>query len=410
MNKIDVTPQNQRFESLDLIRGIAIIGILLINIQSFGFVISSYMNPFVGNDLVGLNLLSWLFTHIVVDQKLYTIFSMLFGAGIVLLASRIEDKGLSAAKYHYRRNFFLLIIGLCHASFIWYGDILTIYAFLAFFVYFFWRAQVKTLLIVGLSSVFIVVPMFYYFSISLVGEQAAMIQADFWPSMQQIADEKSGYLGNYAENFVQRASMGNDSQTYEMVAILRIFGSMLIGMALLKTGFLNGQLAKHRYIRIAKISFGIGLPLVLASALSIYLSGFEDAVFSRYRLGLLNYTGSFFLAIAYIAMINLWFISDKAPKVKERLKAMGQMAFTNYLLQSVICTTIFYGFGLGLFGQLSRFEMLMIALAVVLVQFVYSAPWLKRFKMGPLEWVFRWLTYFKLPTFVRRSEPELTDS
>jgi uncharacterized protein len=404
MNNVDITPQNQRFESLDLMRGIAIIGILLINIQSIGFVFSSYFNPFVGDNLTGLNLFSWLFTHIVIDQKFYTIFSMLFGASIVLLASRMKEKGLSPAKYHYRRNFFLLIIGLLHMNLVWYGDILTIYAFLAFFAYFFWRASITTLMAVGGVCVALVVPSFLYFFTIITGETAEVIQTEFWPSAELIATTTEAYKGSWLDNIAQRATMGGDGMLYEMIGIFRIFGCMLIGMALLKMGFINGQYSKERYIKIAKVMLLIGVPFVIASAVLIYMSKYEDAVYARFLLGNLNYIGSFFLALGYIALANIWFKSDYANKAKLRIKAMGQMAFTNYLLQSIIATSVFYGFGFGLFGELSRFEMLMVAASIVLLQFVYSAMWLSKFKMGPLEWVFRMLTYFNLPALVRRDE------
>ena len=127
--------QKERFLSLDFIRGISVFGILLMNIQVFGNVFASYVNPTVNDDFSGLNVAAWFFTYIFIEQKFYTIFSMLFGAGILLMAERTTSRGLPASKYHYRRNFLLLIFGLSHGFFIWYGDILATYGFFALFLF-----------------------------------------------------------------------------------------------------------------------------------------------------------------------------------------------------------------------------------------------------------------------------------
>lgn len=402
MTEHTVTSQQDRYGSLDLLRGIAIIAILLINIQSFGYVFTSYFNPFVGGEPSGLDIASWFFTHTLIDQKFYTIFSMLFGAGIVLLATRTEHKGLSPAKYHYRRNIFLLIIGLLHASFIWYGDILTMYAFLALFTYFMWRRKVITQWIVGLLCVAIVVPINLYIANTMPVEMVTYVQQAFQPSQEAIAAEVNGYLGSYAANMEQRAEFGNNkAMVYEMFTVLRIFGCMIIGMALLKSGYLNAQWTKEQYKKYATYAFVLGLPLVLASAASVYITQYDDAVFTRYVLGNLNYVGSFLLSLGYISLINLWYLNTGSEGIKSRLQAMGQMAFTNYLTQSVVCTTIFYGFGLGLFGELSRFEMLVVAACLAGLQFWYSKIWLSKFTMGPLEWLLRMLSYWQFPKLLR---------
>ena len=147
------TIRSERILSLDVLRGFAVLGILVMNIQSFSMIGAAYFNPTAYGDLNGLNYLVWLISHLLADMKFMAIFSMLFGAGIVLMANRMEASGRSPSGVHYRRNFLLLLFGMAHAWFLWNGDILFTYAMCGFLVFLFRKIQPKNLIIVGLLSV-----------------------------------------------------------------------------------------------------------------------------------------------------------------------------------------------------------------------------------------------------------------
>ena len=167
----------ERIVSLDVLRGFAILGILLMNIQSFSMISAAYFNPTAFGDLTGLNRFVWTLSHMIADTKFISIFSMLFGAGIVLFASKLESRGLRPGTVHYRRTFWLLLIGLAHGFLLWAGDILTVYALLGFLVYLFWRRSAKALFITGVVVMAFVVPLYVMGNIGLqMGPPEAMEQ------------------------------------------------------------------------------------------------------------------------------------------------------------------------------------------------------------------------------------------
>ena len=142
---------DERIVSLDVLRGFAILGILIMNIQSFSMIGAAYLNPTAYGNLTGLNRVVWTLGHLFADMKFISIFSMLFGAGVVLFATRLESRGQRPGPVHYRRTFWLLVIGLAHGFLLWYGDILAIYALIGFIVYLFWRRSPLALLITGVA-------------------------------------------------------------------------------------------------------------------------------------------------------------------------------------------------------------------------------------------------------------------
>ena len=147
------TAQSERILSLDVLRGFVVLGILVMNIQHFSMIGAAYFNPSAYGDLTGLNYLVWLLSHLLADMKFMSIFSMLFGAGIVLMAERLEAKGRRPAAVHYRRTLILLLFGIAHAWLIWTGDILYSYAMCGLLVYLFRKKQPKTLIILGVVSI-----------------------------------------------------------------------------------------------------------------------------------------------------------------------------------------------------------------------------------------------------------------
>lgn len=386
-----------RLESLDLIRGIAVLGILLMNIQSFSMIGQAYLNPTAFGDLTGANLWVFVGSHLLADQKFMSIFSMLFGASMLLIIQNSERKGLQPGKVHYRRNFWLLIIGLLHAYLIWYGDILTPYALCAFLVYPAYGASPKRLFVVGIII----------FSIASLLESMIGLTLPYWPEVAResltsswlpepstVQAEIAAYQGNYLSQLSMRAASAFGMQTTYFLNhfLWRISGLMLIGMALFKSGFLIGAGTRKMY---RKVAIGIGLPSLFLVGLGLWLNFRMDwSVSYSFFLGSqFNYWGSLGVAIGFMALIVLWHQSHQGQGWKRRFSTVGRMALSNYLIQSILGAFLFYG--LGWFGEVNRVQQLWIVLGVWALQLLYSPWWMQRYHYGPFEWVWRSLTQGK---------------
>jgi uncharacterized protein len=243
---VSPTSTAERITSLDVLRGVAILGILVMNIQSFSMIQSAYMNPTSYGDLSGLNGWVWRLSHLFAAEKFITLFSLMFGAGIVLMAERLEAKGRNAGSTHYRRTFFLLLIGLAHAYLLWYGDILFVYGLCALVVYLFRKRTSRTLLLVGLVGVAIPSALYLLFGLSMPSwpEEARAGMLEFWlPNAEMVADELAAYRGSWLDQMEHRvpASLFFHTLVFLIWGVWRTSGLMLIGMALYKWGVLSGR-------------------------------------------------------------------------------------------------------------------------------------------------------------------------
>jgi uncharacterized protein len=391
------TPEPERILSLDVLRGFAVLGILVMNIQSFSMVGSAYMNPTASGGLSfdGIHRLVWTLSHLLADQKFLSIFSMLFGAGIVLLTSRREAAGLSAASLHYRRSFWLLVIGLAHGIFLWYGDILVTYAICAFLAYLFRKVRPVPLVIVGGLIFLVPFGLFSFFGWSMQfwpPEAAQQSMASWVPSAEKVAAELATYRGPWLGQVLDRLPLVAKNDTFLFVVFQgwRAGGLMLLGMALYKWGVLAARRSRRFYAILAAVGFGVGVPLILAGIArnSAANWSFEYSMFFGSRF---NYIGSLGVALGYVAVVML--LSEPPGRFARLLAPVGRMAFTNYLLQTAICTTLFYGHGLGLFGRVERGGQILIVFGVWILQIWLSRAWLRRFRVGPAEWLWRSLSY-----------------
>ncbi|HAA10585.1 MAG TPA: hypothetical protein DCE41_02365 [Cytophagales bacterium] len=386
-----------RLQSLDVIRGIAILGILLMNIQVFSMIGQAYGNPTAYGDFSGANRWVWIFSHVLADQKFMTIFSLLFGASMMLIIQGAQRKERSALGLHYRRNFWLLIIGLAHAYLIWYGDILTPYALCALLLYPAYKLSPKAAIIIG--AILFTVPSVLETSLGLSmpywpQEEILALQGDWLPRPELVQREISAYQGSMLEQLNMRAHTAFMLQTTVMPLhiLWRVLGLMLMGMALFKTGFLGGGLSIITYRRTALWAGLPGLALVLIGVVSNLQANF-DITYSMLLGSQWNYWGSLGMALAYISLIILWVKSPAGQKLKARFSAVGRMALSNYLIQSLIGAFIFYG--LGLFGEVSRVGQFLVVLGIWALQLTYSPWWMARFHYGPFEWAWRSLTQGK---------------
>lgn len=388
-----------RIVSIDILRGIAVFGILILNIQSFSMPGAAYINPTTWGDLTGINKAIWIISHVFASEKFMSIFSMLFGAGIILLYERKKSQGRSAGKVHYYRNLWLLIFGLLHAYLIWHGDILVAYSLCGFFVYLFRKMKSKGLII--LATGFFLIPGL----INLMGgisvqywpeESYNQTMNSWYPDIEILNKEISQMRGGIVEQLGARVPVAVFMQTFLFIISVfwRVVSMMLLGMALFKNGVLLAKKTNKYYLRIVLIGLTSGYAL---SGFGVWQNFVHkwDMSYSMFFGVIPNYLGSVAVAIGYVGIIMLVAKSVRFLKLKRALSAVGKMAFTNYILMSVIAGFIFYGHGFSLFGKIERTGQAGFVIVIWIVIIIISPIWLKRYHYGPLEWLWRTLTYRK---------------
>lgn len=407
---VDAAPARaaERIEALDVIRGLAVLGILVMNIISFGKIAGAYMNPTATGPLDGADSLVWWFSHLLFDMKMMSLFSMLFGAGIVLFSSRLAERGARSGILHYRRMAVLLLIGLAHAYLLWHGDILVAYALCGMALYPLRRLSPRVLLILGVILLSIASGIFLAAGLSMQGMEAetddpeaiafvAEMEAMWTPTPQQVEEEVTAIRGSWLDSLPFRAAFAFEMQTEMFLfwGLWRVSGLMLLGMALFKVGFLTGRCSRGTYLVIL-LAFGLGgLALVLLGAWQNIVRGWTWQ-YSLFAGSQFNYWGSVAVALAWASAAALWVNSGKLRTGIGTLAAVGRMAMTNYLMQTILCTAFFYGWGLGYFERLSRAELLGVVAVVWALQLAWSPLWLRYFRFGPAEWAWRSATYGRL--------------
>ncbi|MDX2445421.1 MAG: DUF418 domain-containing protein [Bacteroidales bacterium] len=396
-----ITTEN-RIISLDILRGFAILGILIMNIQSFSMITAAYVNPTAYGDLTGINKWTWIISHIIADNKFMTIFSILFGAGIVLMSDKIKKAGRKPAGIYYRRIFWLFVIGMVHAYLFWYGDILVCYAMCGLIVFLFRNLKPGWLFFFGVLSLLIGSAIYLFFgtTIEYWPEESLENALKFWaPSDELIMEDLNAYLGSFMGALRHRMSTSIFLQTmnFLMNEGWHAGGLMLMGMAFYKWKILSGERTNKLYFNSFILGALIGIPLVI---LGVYQNFNHDWVYeySMFLGSQYNYLGSVFVSYAYICLILLLLKKGKFVRCQKTLSLIGRTALSNYLFQTLICTMLLYGYGMGigLYGKVERWQMILIAIAVWIIQIALTRYWLKRFRFGPFEWLWRSLTYWKI--------------
>ena len=353
--------KNERIVSLDMLRGFALLGILLVNILSFGAISAMIFNPSLGFSLP-TDIWVWALIELTAEGAMRALFSMLFGAGVLMFLG----KGDGRKKLHFKRIFWLLIFGLINGYVLmWSGDILSTYALAAFILYFLRNMSPKGLAIL---SAFLFACLCAYSTVLNIGleflrnaavhnSEAAKDWAEFYelfaPNEAAIKDEIAQRKGSFFELLSWSATAYN-SLLLEIVPMFLFWDAlvfMCIGMAL------------YRYQTLQGLHLGVALG---------------------------------WMGLLILAMLRFG--------IGQRLAAVGRMALSNYLLQSVICLFIFSGIGFGLLGDLRRSELYIVVAIIWAFQLWLSSWWLARYNYGPAEWLWRALTYGKVPTFIRKSK------
>ncbi len=430
------TAQSERIIILDSLRGIAILGILMMNIPGFGLPSVSH-DPSVLNE-TGINFSTWYFISLIPDGTQRALFSMLFGAGIILFLKSQEKKvqGLQPADYYFRRQLWLIVFSLFDVFILlWPGDILLDYACLGMIMFAFRNLSPRKLIIAaGICMVFMMArenrDLYLDKKMISKGEAIAMIDTST-TKLTLLQKESLGAMTEFkertshekkaerAEKRIQKARNSyedlyeyrtgrytDDLVTYLFFGLWDVLQFMFLGMAFFKSGILTGQAKTKVYGWMFIIGLGVG---ILLSYLRLHAQ--IENNFNRF-----DYTKNVFIefynldrtfrALGFFGFIMLMYKSGFFKWLFALMRPVGQMAFTNYLMQSLLCGFFFYGIGLGMFGKLHRYELYYVVGVVWILQIIYSHIWLRYFRFGPFEWAWRSLTYWKRQPFRKHSIQE----
>ncbi len=421
---VPILPKADRILTLDVIRGVAVMGIFSVNVIDFAMIQQAYLNPSAAGGAAGADLALWLTNHILIDEKMRTLFSILFGASTMLVIDRAIAKGESAARVHYARNVSLFLLGLAHFYLIWVGDILVSYAATGMVAYGLVKLRVKVQLIwaaifLALGSAMFSAGSWHFHRIEQKVESrtATPKQAKEWKEMSSFAvvdpakakTDTDIHRSAWPERTVRRFEKQKWQPFGGILPFLpETLGLMLVGMAGYRSGFLTGQWPRRTYARIAAGGLAVGALFSTGTGLSLIMLGFPPWLLlgANYGFGLLPH---FAMALGYAALIML--LLRPGGWLTSRIAATGRAAFTNYIGASIVASLIFYGDGLALFGHLSRFEAWAVAVpGMWLLMLAWSKPWLDRFHYGPFEWLWRSLSRWSLQPMRRNHILDLAEA
>lgn len=371
----------ERNVTLDFVRGVAILGILLLNISAFGLPKAAYLNPAWYGDITRSDAWTWAILDLFAQVKFLTLFALLFGAGLQILLKR-------GKRWIQSRLTLLVILGFIHGLFLWDGDILLAYGLVGLIC---WRMirdaqDVKSLFNTGV--------MLYVIGIGvllLLGMISGGTTNRSWiPGAASLQYEQYWKLKGGVEAISNRADMLGDN----LLALgaqygWQLAGMMLIGAALMRSGWLKGEFSLRHYrltgAGLVLLGMAINLPAVIAQ----WLLGW-DYRWCAFLLQAPRELSAPFQTIGYASLIFGFWPQTARFKLAAGVACVGRMALSNYLLQTLICTTLFYR--LGLFMKFDRFQLMAFVIPVWMVNMLFSVIWLRYFRQGPVEWVWRQLT------------------
>jgi uncharacterized protein len=417
--------ESERHITIDAVRGFAVLGILLMNIVGMGLPSWSYMDPNYYGGADGPNLAAWAVNYVLVDGKMRGLFTMLFGASLLLVADRAEKAGESAAKTHYSRMGWLLVFGLIHGWLIWYGDILYSYALVGMVAFLFRKRSPRFLLILGglimaafaAKNIFLDAPHLEALRAAAQAPGASEEALKAWRTQlgfhQPPPEAKALELTNYRLGFLEaikaRAPMTFllEGPVFLLVFFWDVLALMLVGMGLYKLGVFTGRASVRVYVALIAVGYLVAVPAWAYMARLLVESDFDvvqmvrnDGAAAVLRL---------FIALAHASVVILAVRAWPRSIPVVRLAAVGRMALTNYLAASLIATTLFYGYGFGLYGQLERHQLYLVVAGIWVAQLLWSKPWLDAFLYGPFEWVWRSLARGRAQPFRRLAPVQIAD-
>ena len=371
---------SERIVSLDLIRGVAVLGILLMNVVSFAFGGGPYFNLSAGGSETWLDWAVGVFGEVFIDQKFMGLFSLLFGAGMILFIDRAAARGRRAALLNLWRNGLLLLIGVLHFL-VWDGDVLMAYALSSVFLLVLRKLPNRALIALGVA-VFALSIATTFFAQHLADTTDASL-AGLWTADEGATDAGVGLLvlGGF---------------------FLRALGLILVGAGLYRTGFMDGGKSAKTYRLTAAIGLAVGLPLAAAGVIVTAANDYSREVAFIGQIP--NILGTIPASMGYMALIILW-NNREDGRLKQRLRAVGRMALTNYLAQTVLGVLVLTTL-LADAEFVNRAAVLLFVVAVWALQLGWSQAWLTRFQFGPAEWLWRVATYRRLQPLRRQGEAQ----
>jgi uncharacterized protein len=420
---------SERIDALDVLRGVALFGILLMNITAFGLYMNAYSDPTVMGGADGWNLRSWIATNMFFEGTMRAMFSVLFGAGMVLLVSRMEKNGggINVADIYYRRTLWLILFGVIHAYLIlWFGEILFAYGIFGLMIFPFRHTATKKLIAIILILTVAGSALKYNDYTKAMKNFAKFQLAETYASEESIPDDikegKEAWAGLVSgmkpdekkkEQFVQKMHQGYLGVMMHLAPINRLVQTsfnydynpwdvlpmMLLGIVLFRMGIITAVRSYKTYALMMLAGYCVGLPINYYETMTVLNANFAPV--SILQAELTYPFGRIAMAMGHIGLIMMACKSSYFYFLKTGLAAVGKMALTNYIMHSVICAIVFTGIGFSLFGKLQRYELYFVVLSIWSFQFIVSPLWLRYFQFGPLEWLWRTLTYQKVQPFVK---------
>jgi uncharacterized protein len=413
-----------RVESLDILRGIAVLGILVMNITGFALLPQAYNNPMVEGGADGFNLLVYKVILVLFDGTMRGMFSLLFGAGIVLLTERMEraGAGIMAPEIHFRRMLWMMLAGIIHwALLLWYGEILFAYSLCGLVLFALRKLPTRTHIVAALAlfaAAAAIQTSNYRSAVSLKAEASAAqalksggakleaeqekaieewkeLTGHVQPTPETVAEIRATRGGSWWNAVVNQFPSSYQFQWTEAPfwLLFDAIPMMLLGMGLLNLGVLGGKAPVRTYALMMLGGYGVGIPLGIYELRILLESGFDPIGFAEadrtYQLSRLA------MVIGHLGLALLFIRSAMLGFLQRSLAAVGQMALSNYLAQTLICVTLFYGLGFGLFGAFERHQLYAIVAAIWLAELIWSPIWLRHFRFGPFECIWRSLTYWQ---------------
>lgn len=417
------TSGDERNRALDVMRGVAVFGIFACNIWFFANPMGMMSYPeMIGTEMFQME--SYKAFMMFLDGSQRGLFSIMFGAGTVLLMDRLTDKGMGmrAADIYFRRTTLLLLFGLFNAwVFLWHGDILYHYAIVSFLVFALRKAKSRNLVLIILAlmawetgkaglkyqdrleqqTAYEAAKVKELNGSEMTGDDKGAIRSferltNFEPrtkaGLAEIEKVRSGYMGSYEVRSAWNKRF--ESTIFYDFFFIDILIMMLSGVLLYRWGWLTNERATADYVKLAIIGLAVGLTLRYFKVNGIYSDAGYDPVEQRFW-GLFHSVNRMALTLGYLGLIQLMVKVGVLQWLQCGLAAAGRMALTNYLMQSIIGAVLFLGFGFGLYGQLRGIEHYYVVLGVIIFSTLFSVWWLKHYRFGPFEWLWRSMTYGK---------------
>ena len=420
--------ESDRISSVDVIRGVAVLGILLLNIVGMGLPFEAYFDPTVAGGATDWNLWSWVIASLFFEGTMRALFSMLFGASVLLFAGKDDEKavGASVADAYYRRVIWLFIFGLIHAYvLLWPGDILYSYGLMGMFLFPFRRVAPGRLFALGLALLLAGAGSYLAANLHALNlqEQAAAAEAaqlrgepltpelqaglDQWhekvqelkPSQEDIDTVVKAVQGGYLSATKELANLTyyNQSTIHYRYDYFDILSMMFLGMALFKWRVFHAALPSGVYAGMLLLGYAVGLTVNWREASLIMEQDFS--IGASYQASTTYDLGRVSMMTGHIGLIMLLCRFNLARRLTRSLAAVGRMALTNYISQTLFTTFVFVG--LAQYGKWERYQLYYLVFGIWLFQLILSPIWLRYFHFGPLEWLWRSLTYLKKQPFWR---------